>query len=244
MKKKIQNWGPVLLSTMAGIVAMVGIARCGSSSNGPTFVQIERLARPAVNEGLVTQNALLNAFNSVPPTADLSAAAQPVIANVAQTLTAVYAGVCYVAGAILGMANPATALKPAGLQCKDANGNSLLGANVFDGSGHLSAAFLAAANVYVGTVAGGFVPDVMRIDTTTASGYAAATCNAAGKPTMLCGGRKLDDDTIDITYGYLMNGDPTFSVGPLTNGVTYAGTNDDQGHQAVMATFPYVPGPN
>jgi hypothetical protein len=36
-----------------------------------TYVQVERLARPAINEGLVRSNANLNAFNSIPPSLDL-----------------------------------------------------------------------------------------------------------------------------------------------------------------------------
>ncbi|MEB3292178.1 MAG: DUF4331 domain-containing protein [Synechococcales bacterium] len=50
------------------------------------FNQVERLGRPAVNEGLVVTNAFLNAFNSIPPSADLSNAAAPVRAEAKQTL--------------------------------------------------------------------------------------------------------------------------------------------------------------
>jgi Domain of unknown function (DUF4331) len=42
------------------------------------YNQVERLGRPAVNEGLVVTNAFLNAFNSIPPSADLTDAAKPV----------------------------------------------------------------------------------------------------------------------------------------------------------------------
>jgi Domain of unknown function (DUF4331) len=42
------------------------------------YKQVERLGRPAVNEGLVVTNAFLNAFNSIPPSADLTDAAKPV----------------------------------------------------------------------------------------------------------------------------------------------------------------------
>jgi Domain of unknown function (DUF4331) len=52
------------------------------------FTQVERLARPAVNEGLVITNAYLNAFNSIPPSQDLSAAAAPVRAEAKKTLLA------------------------------------------------------------------------------------------------------------------------------------------------------------
>ncbi|AKG23643.1 DUF4331 domain-containing protein [Calothrix sp. 336/3] len=53
------------------------------------FQQVERLARPAINEGLVVTNDFLNAFNSIPPTADLSKAAAPVVAEAKKTLKAV-----------------------------------------------------------------------------------------------------------------------------------------------------------
>ena len=53
-----------------------------------TFQQFERLARPGINEGLVVTNDFLNAFNSIPPTADLSAAAAPVVAEAKKTLKA------------------------------------------------------------------------------------------------------------------------------------------------------------
>ncbi len=52
------------------------------------YNQVERLARPAVNEGLIVTNDYLNAFNSIPPTADLSSAAAPVGAEAKKTLKA------------------------------------------------------------------------------------------------------------------------------------------------------------
>jgi hypothetical protein len=52
------------------------------------FSQFERLARPVINEGLVVTNDFLNAFNQIPPTADLSAAAAPVRAEAKKTLVA------------------------------------------------------------------------------------------------------------------------------------------------------------
>ncbi len=44
------------------------------------FKQIERLARPAINEGLVRGNDNLNAFNSIPPTLDLATGNSAVLA--------------------------------------------------------------------------------------------------------------------------------------------------------------------
>jgi hypothetical protein len=52
------------------------------------FQQFERLARPGINEGLVVTNDFLNAFNSIPPTADLSPDAAPVVAEAKKTLQA------------------------------------------------------------------------------------------------------------------------------------------------------------
>ncbi|WP_309740219.1 MULTISPECIES: DUF4331 domain-containing protein [unclassified Chamaesiphon] len=52
------------------------------------YQQVERLARPAINEGLIVSNDLLNTFNSVPPTADLSPAAAPIGAEAVRTLKA------------------------------------------------------------------------------------------------------------------------------------------------------------
>ncbi|MBD2437305.1 DUF4331 domain-containing protein [Nostoc sp. FACHB-110] len=52
------------------------------------FQQVERLGRPGINEGLVVTNDFLNAFNSIPPTADLSQAAAPVGAEARKTLKA------------------------------------------------------------------------------------------------------------------------------------------------------------
>src|SRR5687768_6330420 len=82
-------------------LAIAGLAACSNGNdndnggNNPpppamtTFVQVERLARPAINEGLILTNDFLNAFNSIPPSADLSDAAAPVRAEAVATLMAV-----------------------------------------------------------------------------------------------------------------------------------------------------------
>jgi hypothetical protein len=147
------------------------------------FQQIERLGRPGVNEGLIVSNNLLNIFNSVPPTADLSPAAAPIGAEATRTLKA-------------------------------------LGNN----DDRTKALLLA------------FLPDVMRIDTTGASGYANAL-NAKGSPIR---GRMLKDDTIDITLSVLSNG------AVKTDNVSYEGTgsNPAQGHKPLEPNFPYLALPN
>lgn len=52
------------------------------------FIQVERLGRPVINEGLVISNDFLNAFNSITPNQDLTDAAAPVRAEVVATLNA------------------------------------------------------------------------------------------------------------------------------------------------------------
>jgi hypothetical protein len=56
----------------------------------PPYLQIERLARPAINEGLVITNDYLNAFNSIAPSQDLSPAAAPVLNEAGTVLTKVH----------------------------------------------------------------------------------------------------------------------------------------------------------
>jgi hypothetical protein len=152
------------------------------------FTQVERLARPGINEGLIVTNDLLNALNSVGP--DFEAAtlagqqpaariAAPIIAEASRTLKA--------------------------LGNDDQRTQALLGA---------------------------FLPDVMRIDTTGASGYGNAM-NAKLSPIR---GRMLKDDVIDITLNVLTNG------GVKTDNVSYEGTpgNPAQGHQPLEPQFPYL----
>jgi hypothetical protein len=77
------------LAVLMAAAALIPACSSGHSMTptGTTLTQIERLGRPAVNEGLVVTNAFLNAFNSIPPTADLSPAAAPVVAEAANTLS-------------------------------------------------------------------------------------------------------------------------------------------------------------
>ncbi len=80
-----------------------------------------------------------------------------------------------------------------------------------------------------------FLPDVMRIDTGKESGYA-NELNAGGSPIR---GRLLMDDVIDITLSVVTNG------GITTDNVSYSGPNaGGAGHQALLATFPYLADPN
>ncbi len=83
---------------------------------------------------------------------------------------------------------------------------------------------------------GAFVPDVMRTDTTGASGYANAL-NDRGAPVR---GRLLADDVVDISLAVLTNGAVT------SDNVSYQGTpgNSGQGHDPLVTSFPYLALPN
>ena len=81
MSKKF--WINLVIAVALFSVTMYGVQNCGApfqptfvaqavTVNGIDYVQIERLARPAVNEGLVLSNDKLIAFNSIPPTLDLA----------------------------------------------------------------------------------------------------------------------------------------------------------------------------
>ncbi|MBW4692411.1 MAG: DUF4331 domain-containing protein [Lyngbya sp. HA4199-MV5] len=83
---------------------------------------------------------------------------------------------------------------------------------------------------------GAFLPDVMRIDTTGASGYA-NDLNAKGSPVR---GRLLKDDVIDITLSVVTNG------AIASDNVSYDGApgNPSQGHNPLVPAFPYLALPN
>ncbi len=185
----------VLAACSKGSSSGNGAGAANTTDFNEGYVQIERLARPAINEALVISNDYLNAFNAIPPSADLGADAAPVRAEA-----------------------------------------------------------IAVLNVVTGLIAGGptsaevaaqFLPDVMRIDVTNANaavgpsttdanvGYISCV-NASGAGPLLCGGRKLQDDVIDITLSYIAGGVPTqpYAVG---DNVAYATK-----HSPTLTAFPYL----
>src|SRR5688572_24450111 len=74
------------------LLFLVGCARSEFETqlSNDAYQQIERLARPAVNEGLVVSNDLLNAYNMIMPNLDLSKAAAPVLKEAGTVLQALY----------------------------------------------------------------------------------------------------------------------------------------------------------
>lgn len=189
-------------------------------NNRPTK-QIERLARPAINEGLVLTNRRLAMFNELNPRQDLLKRNETVLAEVVAVLTAVF------------QYSVANGLNPAP----------------------------------VSQVAAGFLPDVMRIDTSKSVAVNTAAYNSdfvlvdgAVQGAMLTGGRKLEDDVVDVTLSYLLNGDP--SGASVKDGITYGGGTTcttagqgsnpgNPGHRCLngqtqrlgSATFPFLAAP-
>lgn len=65
------------LAALAALAVLVPACSDSDDDAAPAavvaYTQVERLARPAIGEGLFTTNDFLNAFNSIPPTSDLAA---------------------------------------------------------------------------------------------------------------------------------------------------------------------------
>lgn len=223
----------------------------------PTFKQIEQLARPGIAEALLLSDGYLAGYNATAPTfAGVDAQTLGLVVGEAKTvLKAIYLGVCLVNG-VAGL-DAANGAKPAGMEC------AAVGTDLFSDTGGtiLTSAAAAGAQAYADKVFDQFEPDVMRIDTGVDSAYGTPCGDLDTKP-LLCGGRKLNEDVIDITYFYLLAGlaVPTGlasnvpqAVALVSDGVQFSMTNSEnsgnnttpdasnpnQGHPNVSATFPY-----
>jgi len=223
----------------------------------PTYVQIEHLARPGINEALVLGNANLEGYNATAPSfAGAPPAAVTAIVGEAKTvLSALYLGGCLLNGALGQTANGG--VHPAGATC-NAVGGALWSENSLSGV-TLTNSTKMAMGQYADRVFAQFEPDVMRIDTGIATSGYLNLCGDPGQPyPLLCGGRWLTDDVIDITYDYLLAGAAIGGSAPaqfkalVSDGVNYSvatpGTNSlstpdsanaSQGHPAVSSSFPY-----
>lgn len=239
---------------------MIDAAGSGSAKS---FVQVEHLARPGINEALLITNDFLNGYNATAPSfAGVDPTTLGAVVGEAQTvLKAIYLGVCLTDG--LAGLTADTGLKPAGMTC------AAVGTAVFKADGvTLSDAAGSGAALYATTVFNQFEPDVMRIDTGIAtSGYLNA-CGGSAVTPLLCGGRFIDDDVIDVTYYYLLGGlDPRVTLGSgatfnqlsalVSDGVQYSSdnsknkfnatpsdpTNANQFHPDASQSFPYSAAP-
>jgi len=212
---------------------------------GPTFKQVEQLARPGIAEALLLSDGFLAGYNATAPTfAGVDAATLGMVVAEAKTvLKAVYLGTCLVNG-VAGL-TAVNGAHPAGLECA-AVGGALFTENSATGV-TLTQTAKDGAQAYADKVFDQFEPDVMRIDTSAASAYGTPCGDLTTKP-LLCGGRRLDDDVIDATYFYLiaglsvpsgLSGNVPQAVALTSDGVSFAGNNVNQGHPAVSNTFPY-----
>ena len=257
----------------------LALAACGSNNNQPpsidapqggppdamvtptpTYHQVEQLARPGINEALLISDAFLAGYNATAPSfagVDANTLGQ-VVGQAKTVLKAVYLGSCLLNGA-LGLSADA-GVHPAGMTCH-AVGPAIWTENSLTGV-TLTAASNTAAQAYADKVFDQFEPDVMRIDTTVTSHYLTLCGDASSKP-LLCGGRALNDDVIDVTYNYLINGAGTThgafdQVRALTgDGVMFSKddandsesvdtpdpSNVGQGHPMVSTAFPYSAAP-
>jgi hypothetical protein len=168
-----------------------------------------------------------------------------VVGEAKTVLKAIYLGSCLLNG-VLGL-DAASGVHPAGAEC------AAVGTAVFEADGEtVTAAAAAGAQVYADRVFAQFIPDVMRIDTSVASSYLTLCGSPLDSKQLLCGGRKLNDDVIDVTYAYLIAG-ANVTKGPPNDGVDDSNnslnfeegdpTNTQQGHPAVSDTFPYGAAP-
>lgn len=210
MKKMMKMKSFVLFAFLMLSAAMVYVGCGGSKSTtttttGTAYKQVERLARPAINEGLVITNDYLNTLNQVGP--DVEAA---------------YLGV-------------------SGTTALDATTKALVDKIIAEVSAVLNALDGSDAK-YTSCMLTAFLPDVMRIDTSAASGYAngfnsLAACtgtDTGGSAFPIPGspirGRKLGEDVIDTTLTVLVRG-------------TSAALESDNvgiGTRTFLADFPYL----
>jgi len=221
------------------------------------YKQVEHLARPGINEALLISEGFLAGYNATAPTFTgvPPAVLDQVVGEAKTVLKALYLGTCLLNG-VAGL-DPKTGLHPAGMECH------AVGAAVFEADGVTqTAASVTAAQAYADAVFGLFIPDVMRVDTAVASTYL-TPCGSG--PVLLCGGRFVRDDVIDITYDFLLNGAaspensaPTQFSALVSDGVSFDNanpannkssrmvgdpTNKQQGHPNVTDTFPYSANP-
>jgi hypothetical protein len=226
-----------------------------------TYVQVEHLARPGINEAFLLTPDFLNGYNATAPS---FAGVDPqtldkVVGEAKTVMKALYLGGCLLNGA-LGL-TPDTGVHPAGMTCH-AVGPAIWVENSLSGV-TLTPASKTAAQAYADKVFSQFEPDVMRIDTSVDSNYL-TLCGDANSTPLLCGGRFPNNDVIDVTYNYLLNGagttrGPYDQVRALTSdGVSFSlsddsqnvnsvtmpdPTNKNQGHPSISSSFPYSAAP-
>jgi hypothetical protein len=201
----------------AGTMAMDGMC-IPTPPPGPTFVQVEHLARPGINEVFLFSAGFADGYNATAPsfTGVPQATLDQVVAEAKTVMKALYLGACLLDGVIPGI-NATTGVHPAGATCSEVGGAIFTENDPLAGV-TLTATTKADAAAYADRVFAQFVPDVMRINVGAVnnrpvSAYETLCGNPADPKPLLCGGRHLRDDVIDITYDYLLNGAGTCAGG-------------------------------
>jgi hypothetical protein len=228
------------IGPVCGAGTMLSNGMCVADPDMTTYRQVEQLGRPGIAEALLITPAYLEGYNATAPSfAGAPAAAVTAISAEAKTvLKAIFHGTCLLNG-LLGFTAVNGAI-PGGVPCGQVGGAVFTGGNALTGT-VIDPAQATAATTYADRVFGQFITDVLRIDTAqTTQGYfagGASLCSptaASGIP-LLCGGRLLNEDVIDITYFYLIAGAavPTGAtiantpqvVALVTDGVFFSGNN-------------------
>jgi hypothetical protein len=147
------------------------------------LVQVERLGRPGINEGLVLTNSSLNAFNSFPPTEDLNSAGDlavsTIFSEIQTTLQVITAfGTLHFGSNQPGFANVSAGFIPDVLRINTENNFSPSDSSNSQDTGFTHMAY----NGDYGLVGG------------------------SGAQVMLTGGRKIEDGVMNITLAYLFAG--------------------------------------
>jgi hypothetical protein len=255
---------------LALVLPLVGACNDGGTTEPPapdpvvdppvkprTYRQVEHLARPGINEALLISNDFLAGYNATAPSfAGVDQATLGQVVGEAKTvLKALYLGACLLDGA-LGL-TPQTGLHPGGIQCH-AVGPAIWVGGQLNGT-VLTQASKDAAQAYADKVFDQFIPDVMRVDTSLPTSTYLSLCGDASSKPLLCGGRFVNNDVIDITYDYLLAGaavtkgafdqvhalvsdgvnfslDDSKNVG---NVVLPVAGNPQQGHPDISMGFPY-----
>lgn len=255
----------------AGTIVMDGMCIPDGTPPPRVFRQVEQLARPGINEALLLSDGFLDGYNATAPsfTGVPTATLDMVIAEAKTVLKAIYLGSCLTSG-VLGL-DTTSSLDPGLVNCADVGDDLFSDGNALTGT-VLSTTTAAQAQVYADRMFSQFVPDVMRINTAVASNYLTPCGDPTAALPLLCGGRRLDDDVIDVTYNYLIGGlagtgggitndlagqvraltsdGVAFSTGSAAgagnnkNGLTNGiAANQSQGHPAITDAFPYSAAP-
>jgi hypothetical protein len=172
---------------------------------GKTFKQVEHLARPGINEAFLFSQPFMAGYNATAPSfAGVDPGTLGMVVGEAKTvLKALYLGGCLLNGTIPGVTAD-TGVHPAGIKCH-AIGTALWVENSLSGV-TLTPESEAAAQAYADKVFSQFEPDVLRVDTGVPVSSYLSLCGDASSTPLLCGGRFLDDDVIDVTYNYVLAG--------------------------------------